>query len=63
MPVGYQCPECGGHMSSLAELTSPPVYQAKCQDCGVVYRRRDTNPTLPPLPRDYERVSRPTESR
>jgi uncharacterized Zn finger protein len=61
MTMGYQCPECGGYMSSLAKLTTPPIYQAKCQDCGVVYRKRNTNPLYPPLPRDYERVSRPPE--
>ncbi|MGR3480703.1 hypothetical protein [Salipiger marinus] len=59
MTTGYQCPDCGGRMSSVAKLTSPPIYEAKCQDCGVLYRRRNTNPSLPALPRDYDRIGKP----
>lgn len=56
--IGYACPECGNRMRSLAELTDPPVYQAQCEGCRVVYRRNPATGQyyLPPLPRDYERV-------
>ena len=57
--TGYQCPECGGHMHSVARLSDPPIYEAKCYDCGVLYRRRARS-QYPALPRDYERVTPPT---
>lgn len=55
---GYQCPECGGSMHTKAMLSDPPVYEAKCYDCGVLYRKRPV--TKPQLPREYERIGKPT---
>ena len=56
MSDGYECPECGGHMRTWALMSDPPVYEAQCCDCGVMYRRR-ARCTAPALPRDYESVT------
>ena len=56
--LGYQCPDCGGQMHTAANLSGPPVHEARCYDCGVLYRRRETRSALRPLPRDYERIGK-----
>lgn len=52
----YECPDCGGYMFTTAKLSDPPIYEAKCQDCGVLYRRRAVRKSQ--LPREYERIGK-----
>lgn len=56
--MSYQCPDCGGRMHTTARMSDPPVYEAKCSDCAVLYRRRHV--TEAQLPREYERIGRAT---
>ena len=59
MRLGYQCPDCGGQMHTSAKLEDPPIREAKCYECGVLYRRRANNSDLRSLPRDYDRIGKP----
>lgn len=56
----YSCPDCGWLMTHTALLTDPPVYEARCNECGVLYRRRSARTYLKPLPRDYDRIGIPS---
>lgn len=54
----YACPDCGGEMWTIAKMSDPPIYEARCPSCGAVYRR-DRNYAANPLPRSYVKVAPP----
>jgi len=56
----YMCPDCGGQMSLTAWLSDPPIYEARCNECSVLYRRRAGHTYLKPLPREYDRIGKPS---
>jgi uncharacterized Zn finger protein len=56
MRFGYECPECGGYMSNTMKLVAPLVQEAKCQDCGAIYRRPHKTEGGHALPPDFKKV-------
>ena len=58
--MDYKCPDCGGYMHTMARLSDPPIYEAKCCQCGVLYRKRFSSRSQ--LPREYERVGRAAQT-
>ena len=45
-------------MHTVAKLSDPPIYEARCHDCGVLYRKRERLSDLSALPRDYDRIGK-----
>ena len=50
----YECPDCGGRMTSVALTSMPPIHQAHCQECNAVYQQ-DRKPLLEPLPATFRK--------